>query len=170
MWNLKIQSCFPFVLPCLPRCFRGSIEVATSAHLIFWCTIFCIICSRRRLHVCVCLSMYVGVIAWVRGRDMSMRLQFFCIIYSILFIPYCFFCIVYSMFFFLFGNFCWSVRVGAVAVGGCFVGFRRGDLLIVIACRLFIPYNLFHILHLYIYKFTNAFAVFLCSLFTKTSI
>ena len=56
--------------------------------------------------MCVCLSMYVGVIAWVRGRDMSMRLQFFCIIYSILFIPYCFFCIVYSMFFFLFGNFC----------------------------------------------------------------
>ena len=55
--------------------------------------------------MCVCLSMYVGVIAWVRGRDMSMRLQFFCIIYSILFILYCFFCVVCSMFFFCLGTF-----------------------------------------------------------------
>ena len=65
--------------------------------------------------MCVCLSMYVGVIAWVRGRDMSMRLQFFCIIYSILFIPYCFF--LYCLFHVFF--FVWELLLISACRGSC---------------------------------------------------
>ena len=57
--------------------------------------------------VTLCLSsMYVGVIAWVHGRDMCMRLQFF--VYPIQYYSFhiVFFVLFIPCYFFLFGNFC----------------------------------------------------------------
>ena len=49
MRKLKIQSCFLFVLSCLPRC--GNIEFVTSAHLF----LFLLYYLFRNVDICMCM-------------------------------------------------------------------------------------------------------------------